>query len=112
MQRAINAALDTGYFLLEPTRPVYSHLYFDGIRMLMNIIPRERRAGLREPFELADILERSRRLLLATRLTANWPQTLRLRCAQRPHVYTTIVGSRIPEGATGGEAPTRHPGLD
>lgn len=93
MQRAIDAVLKTGYFLLEPDRPVYSHLYFEGIRMLMNIIPRKRHAGLRYPFELADVSERTRRLLLATRLAEDWPQNLRVHCAPLRHVYTTAIGN-------------------
>lgn len=92
MQRALSAVLDTGYFLLEPNRAIYAHLYFDGIRMLMRVINSERRVSLREPFELAEVSERMRRLLLATRLTADWPQTFRIHCAHRRHVYTTIVG--------------------
>ena len=93
MQRVIDAVLQTGYFLLEPNKPVYSHLYFDGIRMLMNIIPRKRDAGFRYPFELADVSERARRMLLATQLTHDWPQNLRMHCAPLRHVYTTIVGN-------------------
>lgn len=91
MQRAIDAVLQTGCYLLEPNRPVYSHLYFDGIRMLMNIVPREHPAGVRYPFELADVSERARRLIFATHLAEDWPQNLRTSCAPLRHVYTTIV---------------------
>lgn len=98
MQQRIDATLINGFFMLEPGRAIYSHLYFDGLRMVMRVALRPQEPRSRGSFEFASIRERLELLRNATQLVEEWPTRLIRHCVPMPHAYTTISGTeeRVP----------------
>ena len=93
MQRQIEAAVHLGFVMLA-NRPLYSHLYLEGLRMLMRIQEREQPTRARQSFEFASHQRRLDLLRTVVRLTMNWPLDFVDQCAALPHVHTTVAGSK------------------
>jgi hypothetical protein len=75
MQLVIEQILDDGYARIDDTSVVYSHLFFDGLRILMLGMTRlEDTNESRIQFERASVAQRIKRLRGATALVRGWPE--------------------------------------
>lgn len=93
MQCHIEAVLKDGFAVLASGQAVYSHLYFDGLRMIMRAHPAPPRS--RASFELASIRHRLELLRTARYLTADWPNAFLEHCSRLPHAYTTVSHGEV-----------------
>jgi TniQ len=96
LQRNINEIVAVGYAAIGNS-VVYSHLYFDGLRILMaGLSALSNKAGRSVDFERAPILERLARLKAANELLVQWPDVFLAKCAtiKKPYsVFTTSKGT-------------------
>lgn len=93
MQSHIETVLRDGFAVLASGQAVYSHLYFDGLRMIMRAQPTPPRSGA--IFELAPIRYRLELLRMARQLTADWPDVFLAHCSRLPHAYTTVSRGEV-----------------
>lgn len=93
-QRSINQIVINGYSAIGNT-VVYSHLYFDGLRILM--------AGLSKlsnttdrciDFERAPIMDRLARLRAVSDLVPQWPEVFLAKCATIRKPYSVFTASK------------------
>ncbi|MET2595607.1 TniQ family protein [Ralstonia sp. SM1876_UCD536_TZ33] len=75
-------------------RPVYSHLYFDGLRFIMSGLHRAHGVGRAAVFERLLPGERAARLREAIQLTQSWPDEFLAKCASLPRPYTLFAMGR------------------
>lgn len=90
MQMRIDAALNDGFAVMESGQWVYSHLYFEGLRMLMRVADLPASARHRMGFEFASIEQRLDLLRSSIELSSNWPNRFLRRCSTLPHAYTSV----------------------
>ena len=95
MQLEIENILQSGFVMLDTGQPVYSHLYFDGLRMIMRVVPKPQPSLRRIIFEFASIQQRLDLLRSAIQLTADWPHNFLHRCSALPHSYTTVSNNEV-----------------
>lgn len=98
-QRCIDRALDQGFATLPNQGPVYSHLYFDGLRQLMiGLVALGSLPGQRGSFERAGIGDRLQGLQAAVMLAGDWPNRFLGFCSQvkRPYAAFTKDAAEIP----------------
>lgn len=97
MQRHIVEAIESGYATVGGA-PVYSHLYFDGLRILLRGLSRARAPIRRVMIEHAGARDRLARLREATELLERWPERFLERCAAIRKPYTVFAHDveRIP----------------
>lgn len=93
MQSHIETVLRDGFAVLASGQAVYSHLYFDGLRMIMRAQPASPRS--RAIFELAPIRYRLELLRTAQHLIARWPDVFLEHCSRLPHAYTTVSRGEV-----------------
>ena len=75
---------------------VYSHLYFDGLRILMSgLSALSDKAGRSVDFERAPILERLARLKAANDLLVEWPEAFIARCATIMKPYSMFTATKV-----------------
>lgn len=94
MQLEIEHYLQSGFVMLETGQSVYSHLYFDGLRMIMRVTPQSQPSLRRIIFEYASIQQRLELLRNSMQLVADWPHRFLRRCSTLPHSYTTVSDNR------------------
>jgi len=92
-QTHISNVIGAGYAVIGGC-PVYSHLYFDGLRFIMGGLHRARGAGRTAVFERLPPDERAARLEEAICLTQSWPNEFLTKCASLPHPYTMFAAGR------------------
>lgn len=97
LQRQLDHLLDRGYFELAGT-PIYSHLFLDGLRLLMlglrrlpGTAPRSHRV-----FEHCPPAERLVQLREAASLLDRWPEEFLRQCSQVPRVYSRFAREMEP----------------
>ena len=90
IQVRIDTALDDGFAMMESGQWVYSHLYFEGLRMLMRVVDLPKSARHRMGFEFASIEQRLDLLRSSIDLSSDWPDRFLRRCATLPHAYTSV----------------------
>lgn len=90
MQREIEHHLRSGFVMLDGGLPLYSHLYFDGLRMIMRALPKPTSTLRRIAFEYAPIQQRLVLLRSATQLVVDWPHGFVKQCLVLRHPYTTV----------------------
>lgn len=94
LQRNINQIVSVGYSVIGNS-VVYSHLYFDGLRILMSgLSALSNKAGRSVDFERAPILERLARLKAANDLLVEWPEAFLARCATIKKPYSSFTASK------------------
>src|SRR5579859_1526591 len=92
LQAQISDATAAGYAMVGNS-PVYAHLYFDGLRMLMAGINKIRSDGHSLDFERASARERLVLLRDAVNLATDWPVKFLAACASIRRPYTVFAGS-------------------
>lgn len=90
MQIGIDTALNDGFTVMESGQWVYSHLYFEGLRMLMRVVDLPASARHRMGFEFASIEQRLDLLRSSIELSSDWPDRFLRRCSALPHAYTSV----------------------
>lgn len=92
LQRHLDGVLERGLAVVDG-QPIYSHLYFDGIRMLMQGLARLSLPSgePRRVFELMPATTRMRWLRAAAEEVQDWPLGFSERCRKRRRPYTTFV---------------------
>ena len=90
MQIRIDTALNDGFAVMESGQWVYSHLYFEGLRMLMRVADLPQSARHRMGFEFASIEQRLDLLRSSIELSSDWPDRFLRRCSTLPHAYTSV----------------------
>lgn len=93
MQAKIDAAVRDGFAEVVPGIPIYSPLYFDGLRMMMRVGDMRGTNRARKRFEHESINSRLDLLKAALDLTVDWPTRLLDRCAAIPHAFTSITSN-------------------
>lgn len=94
LQRNINEIVAVGYAAIGNS-VVYSHLYLDGLRILMaGLSALSNKAGRSVDFERAPILERLARLKAANDLLVEWPEAFLARCATIKKPYSSFTASK------------------
>lgn len=91
MQRKLDSAIHSGFTELYPGSPLYSPLYFDGLRMIMRAADARGPVRHRRGFEFEPIKERLKLLRAAVDLTEDWPMRFIERCGKLPHAFTSIA---------------------
>jgi hypothetical protein len=94
VQRRLDSAVDAGFAFVGGTTPIYSHLFFDGLRVFVHGIDRIRPPS--ERLSKIDNAEANRRMQLwseAAALTYEWPERLVTWCAGVPHAYSILNNS-------------------
>lgn len=92
MQLRIDRALDLGFVTLSNQGAVYSHLYFDGLRQLMNgLTALGPFSGQRGSFDRANVGDRLQRLHTAVALTDDWPNRFLRFCSKTKGPYTAFT---------------------
>jgi hypothetical protein len=89
LQRHLTESIASGYVLIAGA-PVYSHLYFDGLRLLMAGLHRIRNVGRSTDFERSPALTRLARLREAVDLVKRWPEEFLARCEAIRQPYTVF----------------------
>ena len=88
LQRDLVQAVVSGFAMVD-TSPVYSHLYFSGLRVLMAGLDRMHGTVQKSAsFDRAPAIDRLSRLRDAVGLTRRWPNALLERCVATPQPYT------------------------
>lgn len=98
-QRCIDRVLDQGFATLTDHSPVYSHLYFDGLRQLMiGLVALGSLPDQRGSFEGAGIGDRLQRLQAVVMLAGDWPNRFLGFCSQvkKPYAAFTKDAVEIP----------------
>jgi hypothetical protein len=91
-QLHVERVLDQGYVMLHERTPVYSHLYFDGLRQLMLGLSRCGSVRKRSyAFEHADVAERLACLKSAVALIKDWPTEFLCFCSNIRKPYTVFA---------------------
>lgn len=91
MQLVIERGLDDGFARIDDTKAVYSHLFFDGLRLLMQGVTRQKGSGeSRVRLEYASIAQRIERLRGASALILDWPNEFLKFCGCIRRPYTTF----------------------
>ena len=88
LQLELVQTVERGFAFIGPS-PVYSHLYFDGLRLLMTGLARMQTSNEKSvSFDRAPAMERLSRLRDAMVLTRRWPDAMLDRCAPVRQPYT------------------------
>lgn len=92
LQTHLCEVIECGYAFVGTT-PVYSHLYFDGLRVLMTGLGRLDGAHARRSmlFEWTAAADRLAKLRAAVALLDEWPSTFLNKCATVRKPYTTFA---------------------
>jgi hypothetical protein len=91
VQRRLDSAVDAGFAFVGGTTPIYSHLFFNGLRALAHGVDRARTSS--ERLSKIDSAEATRRMQLwseAEALMHEWPERLVTWCAGVPHAYSIL----------------------
>lgn len=97
VQLLLDDALRQGYFLIAG-QPVYTHLFLDGLRALMQGLNRSQISDEQTPrvFEYGSPAYRCERLCEAFDLLNAWPEKFISRCVATRRTYTDFVFSSQP----------------
>lgn len=99
LQLRINSCIDSGIAFLDESPPIYSHLFFDGLRLIIKtiVVPSRVGAGWNQP-EKASCSDRLEMLHEAFCLLDRWPHALLERCSTVRHAYSRFTrdGDAVP----------------
>lgn len=96
MQRHFEQVLNDGYVKVNDATEVYSHLYFEGLRILMVGLSKFDVSGVGHTnFERASIEHRLNRLRAATDLLHNWPDKFLDFCARVKAPYSVFCRDNL-----------------
>jgi hypothetical protein len=97
LQRHLTGAVDAGFALVGGI-PVYSHLYFDGLRVLITALRRSASVSGHANFERTTGSDRLAWLHAALELTSDWPLRLLAwaRSVRKPYTVLTRDVRKVP----------------
>ncbi len=91
MQSKIDLVIEAGYVEICPGTTIYSHLYLEGIRILMSGLSKLGAPDFDKlKFEHATAGQRLIRLLAAFRLLENWPENFLKYCSDKKAPYSAF----------------------
>ena len=96
MQCHIEQVLNDGYVQMNGNTPVYSHLYFEGLRVLIaGLVKITAQKVARINFERAPVMYRLAKLRAVQELVVNWPATFLDFCAQAKSPYSAFCPDKV-----------------
>jgi hypothetical protein len=96
MQCHIEQVLNDEYVLMTGHTPVYSHLYLEGLRVLIaGVVKITAQKAERINFERAPVMYRLAKLRAVHELVVNWPTTFLDFCEQVKSPYSAFCNSKI-----------------